>query len=368
MRRSVLAALVLSLGLTLWLASRPIERWLGLSRHDSAPIDARSDAEPAHPPFTVAVRISRAQTVAPELVLSGVTEPARAVVLRAEVAGRVVETPKPQGAFAEEGEALLRLDPRERPERVRELEARLAQRELEYEAARRLGARGFQAETRVAEARAALEEVRARLAEARAELERTVIRAPFPGRLERRTVEVGDFLEVGREIGVFVATRPMLVVARVPETRIGALAPGMVGSARLADGRVVEGVVRFVARRSEDQTRTFRVEFEVTEPSEDIPAGVTARLVIQLPPVAAHRLPASVLILDDAGRIGVRFVDERDRVRFAAVTIVRAQGGTVWLAGLPEVARVITLGQGFVSEGQEVRVHLHPEREDEPAA
>lgn len=360
MRRSILAAVLLSAGLAAWLGSRPLSELLGIERRPTAPAGGLASAPAERPLTAVRVRESVAVPTAPELVLSGLSEPARLVTLRAELAGRVVDTPVAQGERVPAGAPIVRLDPRERPERVRELEAKLAQRELEYEAASRLGARGFQAETRVAEARAALEEARARLAEARAELARTVIRAPFDGRLERRLVEVGDFLEIGQEVGVLVEPRPFLIVARAPENRVGLLRPGLEGSARLADGRTLEGRLRFVARRAEDATRTFRIELEIADPPADLAAGMTARLTIRLPEVAAHRLPASVLVLDDVGRIGVRLVAEDDRVRFAAVEIVRAEGGTLWLAGLPGRARVITVGQGFVGEGERVLVRPEP--------
>lgn len=369
MRRSILAAVLLSAGLALWLGSRPLSELLGIGGRASPPAPTAVETAAERPFTAVRVTESAAVPTAPELVLSGITEPARMVILRAELAGRIVETPIAQGTRVAAGTPLVRLDPRERPERVRELEARLAQRELEFEAASRLGARGFQAETRVAEARAALEEVRARLAEARAELERTVIRAPFAGRLERRLVEIGDFVEIGQELAVLVEPRPFLVVARAPESRIARLAPGLAGGARLADGRLLEGRLRFVARRAEDATRTFRVELEIPDPPEDLEAGMTVRLAIRLEEVAAHRLPASALVLDDAGRVGVRLVEADDRVRFAPVEIVRADGGILWLAGLPARARVITTGQGFVGEGE--RVLARPERaalEDGPGA
>ena len=71
--------------------------------------------------------------------------------------------------------------------------AALAQRELEYEAARKLGAKQFQSETRVAEALAQLEAARAALLGLRLDLAHTAIAAPFKGVVERRMVEVGDY-------------------------------------------------------------------------------------------------------------------------------------------------------------------------------
>jgi len=62
------------------------------------------------------------------------------------------------------------------------------------------------------------------------------------------------------------------------------------------------------------------------------------------------------MTLADDGRVGVRTVNAENVVSFVPVTII---GGTVdgmWVAGLPEEVRIITVGQEFVIDGQVVRV------------
>jgi multidrug efflux system membrane fusion protein len=63
---------------------------------------------------------------------------------------------------------------------------------------------------------------------------------------------------------------------------------------------------------------------------------------------------AAVLVLDDTGALGVQTVDDADIVRFHAASIARAGPDSVWLTGLPERIRLITVGQGFVRPGQKV--------------
>jgi multidrug efflux system membrane fusion protein len=41
-------------------------------------------------------------------------------------------------------------------------------------------------------------------------------------------------------------------------------------------------------------------------------------------------------------------------VRFHPVEIVRAEIQGVWVRGLPDTARIITIGQGFVRAGEQV--------------
>ena len=69
----------------------------------------------------------------------------------------------------------------------------------------------------------------------------------------------------------------------------------------------------------------------------------------------AASLSPSALSLSDDGRLGVKTVDETNKVVFMPVSIARAEERSVWLTGLPDQIRVITVGQGFVRDGSHVR-------------
>jgi multidrug efflux system membrane fusion protein len=128
----------------------------------------------------------------------------------------------------------------------------------------------------------------------------------------------------------------------------------MAGKARLVTGQTVQGRVRYVGSRSDPATRTFTVELEVRNPSGRMAAGVSAELRIGLEHVLAHRVPASLLALDEAGVLGVKAVDEQGRVVFHPAEVMRADADSLWLGGLPERLRLITVGQGFVNPGAAV--------------
>jgi membrane fusion protein, multidrug efflux system len=309
----------------------------------------------AGPVATVRVRELTAEPIQRDIVVNGKTAPARAVTLRAEVSGRVEEIGVARGSEVAAGDVLIRLDPRERRAMVEEAEATLAMREIEYDAAQKLGAKGFQAETQVAEAKANLEAAQAALARAQVELDHTEIGAPFAGVLDERPVEIGDFVDIGDTVATVIEQDPFLVTGEVAESEIGSLAVGMPGSARLVTGRVVEGQVRYVAAQSDPATRTFTVELEVPNPDGRFAAGVSAELRIPFERALAHRIPASLLALNDAGILGVKAVDADAKVAFYPADVVRAEADAVWLAGLPEHVRVITVGQGFVRPGDRVR-------------
>jgi len=350
LRRAHVIAAGLALGLAGWLLSGQLDGVGQAVETAAAPERAPEQRERA----SVRVREVTARPIERVIVLNGKTEPARMVELRAETEGRVIALGPERGQPVAADEVILTLDPREREAVVAQARARLRQREIEYKAARELGAKGFQAETQVAEARAALEAARATLERAELDLHHTQIRAPFEGILEHRPVEVGDFVSVGDPVAMIVEQDPFVVTADVSERDVGRLATGMPARARLVTGRTVEGRLRYVASMADPATRTFEVELEVPNPDGRFAAGVSAELLIPYERVPAHRVPASALVLNDAGELGIKAVDDDGLVMFHEADIVRGEADAVWLAGLPERLRLIIVGQGFVRAGDEV--------------
>jgi len=72
--------------------------------------------------------------------------------------------------------------------------------------------------------------------------------------------------------------------------------------------------------------------------------------------VNAHRVSPSLFTLNDDGALGLRTIDHENRVKFYPVVIIEDSPDGAWVTGLPENARLITLGHEFVAEGQIVEV------------
>jgi multidrug efflux pump subunit AcrA (membrane-fusion protein) len=100
----------------------------------------------------------------------------------------------------------------------------------------------------------------------------------------------------------------------------------------------------------------YRVEIEAPNPGGRARAGLSAEVRINTGSGPAHLVPTTTLVLDSAGRQGVRYIIAGDRVAFAPVTVLDETPEGVWISGLSGDARVITAGQSYVSEGQKVRI------------
>lgn len=355
--KSSLMALVVAIAAIIWMASGSVTSTGSTSsesapRATTVPDSAASGGGNERARVRVGVRQSSARAIERVVAVSARTEPNRVVEIRGEVEGRVTAINVERGTFVRAGTTLAQLDLRDRQARLEQARAMLAQRRIQFEAAQQLLEQNLSSQVQIAEVRANLVGSEAMLKDIELEIERTTIRAPFDGVVQERDVEVGDLVRIGDKIAEFVDTDPIIVVGDVNEREIGDLHPGRSGTAILADGSVVEGVVRYVAPVANAGTRTFQVELAVPNPNLAYRAGVSAELEMATEEVFGHLLSPALLTLDDAGTIGVKIVDESNRAQFIAIEILRSDAAGIWVAGLPATVDIIAIGQGFVVDGQ----------------
>lgn len=326
---------------------------------DTAPDTTAPTAAPAPttapPRIAVVVTTSTASQVDTRVALRGQTQAARQVAMQAEISGRVVSEPLRQGRLVERGDTLCEIDPGTRPAMLAEAEARLAEAQISDTAAARLAEGGFASETRAVGAKASLQAARAAVEMATTDLDRLVITAPFAGVLDTDTAELGSLMQPGTLCGTILQLDPIKVVAYVPETLVDQIETGAAAQARLASGRMVDGTVTFLSRSADPQTRTFQVDITAPNPDLAIRDGQSADIAIESQGVAAHRVAASALTLDNTGAMGLRVVDDTDTVQFFPVRVVRDTLDGVIVTGLPDRVRIITTGQEFVTQGVTVR-------------
>ena len=250
---------------------------------------------------SVTILNSKATNKSKILKSSGFTEADKFVQVRAEVSGRLIARPAQQGDYVEEGDLICQL----------------------YIAGREAYPK---------------------------------IVAPFSGYLETLRVEEGDFLNTGAVCAALIDPDPMLLVADIAEKDIAQVELGSEASAKLISGRYISGEVTFIASSADKNTRTFRVEISVDNKDRTIRDGVSAEIYIKGKQEAAHKISPAILSLNDQGKLGVRTVTADNRVEFKEINILEDTNSGMWVSGLGEEARIITLGQEYVFQGQTVNV------------
>lgn len=285
--------------------------------------------------------------------LYGKSEPNREVTIKAETAGLVASTPIKEGRFVRKGTVVCRQDIDARKANLDQAQAMLTTRELEYKAAKTLVEKGYRSETQAATALAALDGAKAMVTQAKIELDNVNMRAPFAGVFDRQIAEVGDFLGPGQPCGLLLELNPLIVASDLTEAQVGRVKTGQEASVKLATGETLTGIVSLVESRANPSTRTFRTEVQVPNPDLNLKAGLTATVRLKAGTTKAQHVPSRILSLSDTGEVGVRYLDNRNIVRFAATETIDEDETGIWVTGLPDETRIIVQGQDFVSIGVE---------------
>jgi len=294
----------------------------------------------------------------------GTVRPRTETALVSQVSAEVVSvSPSFEvGGFFERGEVLVELDARDYELVVERVKAQVAQAELRL-AEQLAEARVAQDEWRelgvgepeplalrepqTAEARATLAAAEADLRMARLNLERTVIRAPFGGRLAEKAVDVGQYVSHGQPVATVHSIDYAEVRLPIPHQELRFLdvplsyrdggSPGPEPFVALTSnftGRETTWPARIVRTEGEvdERTRMIYLVARVNDPygrkgdSGRPPFAVGLFVEAE---IAGKTVHDAVLLPREALRNGegrVLIVDQEDRLRYRDVEVVRLQG------------------------------------------
>jgi multidrug efflux system membrane fusion protein len=298
--------------------------------------------DPVERPYTVVVR--------------GRTLAARVVSVRSETSGVVASTPVREGSFVKSGQLLCKLNVDARQAALDQAKANWRAKQLMQKASADLVTQGYRSQTQMLTDQANMDQAAAAVRQAEVALDQTNIRAPFAGVFNERNIEVGGYLAAGGACGVVIELDPLKIFGVAPESDVAKLRVGAPAHVVLGNGQRLEAVVYYVAKDADPQTRTYPVTVIARNAGSVVQAGLSADVRIEAGSGPAWLVPSSSLVLDTAGQQGVRYVQGADLVGFAPVKVIDETPQGVWVTGLSGPARVITVGQAYVSEGQRVKV------------
>lgn len=317
----------------------------------------------------VQVEVMKGQLIERAITISGKTAANRSVELKSEIRSRVKAVHKKKGERVKKGDVIVELDARDWPVRVEQSKASLRQFQIEHESAKKLLKKGLVNEAQLAKAETALANAKADLTNAEINLAASQIRAPFDGIVDQRYVELGDYVKENVSIVKILDFSPYLVIGHAAEKDASFINIGDPAKAQLITGDVIEGHIRFIAAEADKNTRTFPIEMEVKNIKGAMTSGLTAKLIVPQPKQFSHLVSPALLILNDQGKLGLKGLTEDDKVIFHAIQIVKAVSNGIWITGLEEESKIITVGQGFVDFGEQVSpvYKVAPETADEKA-
>jgi multidrug efflux system membrane fusion protein len=292
--------------------------------------------------------------------LSGRTEARYMVQVTARTAGIVIDLPVQEGSFVEAGDVIAELSDEARAAAVAEARAQVEESRAQLRAGEELAERGFLPALELEQRRAQLAAAQSALERAITESQRGVITAPVSGVLEQLFAEPGQSLSVGGDVASVLDLDPLVVSAEASERTVAEIQQGATAHVTTLNGQTFDAAVVFVSKAAAGTTRTYRVEAEAPNPDAAIVAGLTTEILIDTPARPAARIPRSAITLNTEGDVGVMLVDAESRAQFAPVALVGDEGESFLIAGPPDGAQMIVVGQEFVASGAPVKAASRP--------
>ncbi|MDP4985022.1 efflux RND transporter periplasmic adaptor subunit [Pseudoalteromonas tunicata] len=311
------------------------------------------------------VKVERltAETVFKTLSLYGRSEPDKIANVSSYEVGQVEAIFVNEGEFVTKGTVVAQLEQGDLSERIESVKALIKQREFEYQGAKKLQQQGLQDQVALAKTETALAQAKAELAGLALSLERTTLSAPFAGVINRRLVEVGDYVGRGDAVFELADLDPLIIRADVTQAEVKNLTINQQVTADVFEQSSTQGLIRYIASVADSNTNTFRIEAAFSNPNMTQKAGFSAQLNINAQAVEAIKLSPAFMALDGEGNIGVKSIDSQNKVIFNRINIVKSSVDGIWMTGLGSQADIITLGQGFVRIGDEVEPVYSNEQE-----
>lgn len=329
-------------------------------------------------------------TVAPgelarRIPLTGVLRPVQQAVVRAKVAGELVEVGPREGMAVRAGERIARIDPQDFAARVREREAQLRSAEAQLAQAQRtrdhnqqLLERGFISrnafdalQSGYEVALGARDAASEQLAQARKALADTDVLAPMTGIVAERLVQPGEKVSPDARIVTILDLSRMEVEVQVPADEIGALRVGQAIEMRVEgiDAALSGQVVR-IAPATAAGTRSVPVWVGITNRDPRIRAGMFAEGALAVERRTGVLVVPQAAVRDAGGRSYVyRVADGRIEERAVRTGLrdagARASNGAIGtveiLDGLAAGDRIVGVNLGALRAGTEVRVGATPD-------
>ncbi len=325
---------------------------------------ARAQNEP--PPAPVVVQAAQLRPLAPVTWYPGTIISRNKARLAAEVAGRLVRVAQ-VGDRLDAGDEAARLDDAllqqtlaENLAAVAREEARIVYLDAEVKRLRRLVRQNTAAQSRLDEAEANLGVARsdltasqARVRHTRERLNRTVIKAPFPGVVVERLLEPGEWADEGSAVLRLVDAQEPDVQSWVPVQALKFVSEDselrLKGNPAEATGRV-----RTIVPVGDERSRLYELRIAVS--GADWPVGQDIRVAV---PAAAPKevvvIHRDALVLRRDGAVVYRVNDDNVAERVEVETGI-ASGDLIEVSGIRPGDKVVTRGGERLRPGQKVTI------------
>src|SRR5580765_6732799 len=274
-----------------------------------------------------------------------------------ELNARVLELPFQEGQRLETGAMIARLDDREYGPEAERSQAERDQAKANLDRKKKLAADGAISPQELEDAQTSLQVAEAVAALARARLEKTLIRAPFPGLVGVRRVSRGAYMREGQVITDLTRVDEMKVTFSAPERYAKALRPGIDVELRTPafPGEVFVGKLSVVDPVVDPETRTLRLVARIPNQGVRLRPGMSADVSVTLAERSQALVVPDEAVFAQGNQNFVYLVKADSTVALTAVELGTRDSMQVEIVrGIEAGARVIRTGHQKLFPGAKV--------------
>ncbi len=330
---------------------------------ESGRLEARKKSviEKDQPPVNVLTLELIPGTVRETLNLPGAVEPWTELKLSALVEGMVIKQSVKEGDFVDEDDIIAIIDPRDFENRLKVVKADLTLAKSNLKRSEELYKGKFIPRHQLDDALSRKESLEGTLKNTLLELERTTIRAPISGIVNKLYAKKGVQLQKGDPAAYLIQTDRVKVIVGIPESDIAEVRrlDYFTVSIDALSGRVFNGKRYFISQTPETMARLYRLEIEVSNENGEILPGMFGDVsIIKKEVTNALSLPVySVISLENDSFV---YIEDKSTAYRRQVKTGILDGWNIEIkSGLHAGDHVIVRGHRNVDEGRRVNVVRH---------
>tara|TARA_A100001011_G_scaffold151363_1_gene159759 strand:- start:1302 stop:2540 length:1239 start_codon:yes stop_codon:yes gene_type:complete len=207
-------------------------------------------------------------------------------------------------------------------------------------------------ESTLANLEAQISNVKSVLKNIKLDIDKTSIKAPFDGIISEKMIEESEFISVGTPLFTIIDLDPIKIEGYLSEFDVNKVSVGTKAIIEDSNGIKKNGIISFISPSAETSTRTFEITIEANNKDLSYKSGITTKIIIKGSELKAHKIPPSILTLLDDGTVGVKAVDNENKVIFYKTKTIKDTIDGMWVSGLPEKVNLIVSGQEYISIGE----------------
>lgn len=291
-----------------------------------------------------------------QLVRTGNLIPYKQAEIMATSAGKVMAVKYELGSYVSKGAAIVSVDSRLKQLSLEATELNITKLKKDTDRYTKLLAGNAATEIQVNDTKYSYESALNQAEQIKQQISDASVAAPISGRIIKKNIEPGEFVNVGTSLGTIMDVARLKVQVMVSESDVYKLKEGQHVQVKtdVYPDKTIDGVISYIAPQG-DESHNYPVEIVIQNASQ-LKAGTFVTVsFLQKTSQQALLIPRSSLV--ESIRNPYVYVIENNVAKIRKIEVGRELGDKIEvLSGLTSGETVITTGQINLSEGATVQV------------